>query len=73
MESMIETEPPLPPLLPVPDGFPEVDEAGPGTNVALGLAMHEAAESAAFVVRAPEFRWAFPPKSHAAALRFCFS
>jgi len=41
---MRETEPPLFPPLPVLVGFPfEPDEGDPGTNVAFGFAMHEAA------------------------------
>lgn len=63
----METEPPL--LPPVPVGFtlPEVD---PGTNVALGLAMHDSAAAEGSTVEEPEFKWASPLKSHAAELRF---
>jgi hypothetical protein len=55
----------------VPDGFPlEGDEEDPGTNVALGLAMHDSATDVALVVPAPVFTLAFPPKSQAEELRF---
>lgn len=75
MESTRETEPPLfPPLPLVLVGFPpEADEGDPGTNVAFGLAMQDAATDDALWVRAPEFSLAFPPKSQAVALRFWLS
>lgn len=74
IESM-RVEPPLCPPLPlVPVGFPpELDEGDPGTNVALGLAMHDSATDDALWVRAPEFTLAFPPKSQAVDLRFWLS
>ena len=46
---MREAEPLFPPL--VLDGFPpEVDEGEPGTNVALGLAMHDSATDDALLL-----------------------
>ena len=70
IESIRETEPPLLPPLPVPVGLevPEVED--PGTNVALGLAMHDSAADAGFTDAELEFTWAFPPKLHALELRF---
>lgn len=54
--------------MPVGLEVPEVED--PGTNVALGLAMHDSAADAGFTDAEPEFTWAFPPKSHALELRF---
>jgi hypothetical protein len=74
IESVIAEAPFFPPFPLVPVGFPfELDEGDPGTNVALGLAMHDSATDDALCVRAPEFTLAFPPKSHAVDLRFWLS
>jgi len=58
----------FPLLLPVPVGL-TLPEEDPGTNVALGLAIHDSAAAAGSTVEVPEFKWAFPLKSHAAELR----
>lgn len=61
--------PPLSPLPPVGPTLAEVVEGDPGTNVELGLEIHDSAAADASTVAAPEFNWAFPPKSQEEGLR----
>lgn len=59
--------------MPAPVGLPELVEEDPGTNVADGFEMHDSAAAAASADAALVFSLAFPPKSHAAELRFWVS